>query len=739
MKDKKMKHDWRKILEAERIKNLDPLHNLTYFWRGRYYLENELTGKSAPAIMAGAFKNALENLPCPISPEDEFFGGKDCYVSKNLPDGISEEQYQVAVKADENKGRRDFVSGHSHTLPDYYEIVSLGIGGIIEKAERSLAKPRRSLKQKEFLTAVIMMMESFSSYVLRSSQEAGRAGRKDIAERLKRISRKAPQNLHDAMQLIWITHVVLESEGRGHNALGRIDQYLYPFYRKDLDRGVITNSLEIKWNPKIKEGGHSCPPTRGLENPRSVEEKMQRNNYEMISDEALHLFCHLWSKIEGFHEVTNICIGGLTPEGKDAVNELTYICLEATKLARSPSTNLSARFHDGSDRRYHLACGDVIRSGIGFPAIFNDHVTVKSLENIGVPAEAARDYCMVGCIETMLAGRQQAWGDSRFNLALVLSKAIDSAKNEKSSYEYFVKHFTELFKKELMKHVEYINNIISSHPPGKFPDPLLSAFTQDCIGRAKDINDGGAVFRRFHGIGCVGLANIADSLSAMKKLVFEEKKIRFDDLVKALDADFAGYEDMRLMLVNNVPKYGNNDDYVDSIAAWLVELFTSACLGHRTVDGGRFVANMATNIQNIPCGAEVKATPDGRRAFTPLADAASPNSGRDMKGPTAFINSVSAPDYSKTVGGTVINMKFDPEFFPGEKGAECFLAITREFVRKRIHELQFNFSGNEILEAARKDPEKHAGLVVRVSGFSAYFTRLDKKVQDDIIRRRVHK
>ncbi|HCE45059.1 MAG TPA: hypothetical protein DET40_16080 [Lentisphaeria bacterium] len=691
-----MRRDWRRILGAERGKNLDPLHTLTYFWRGRYYLDNELTGKSAPVIMAEAFAKALENLPCPLSPDDELFGGKDCFVSKTLPDGISESQYLEAVQADEKRGRRDFVSGHSHTLPDYYEIVTIGIGGIIERAERSLAKPRRSVKQKEFLAAVIMMLESFSSYILRSSQEAGRAGMKDLADRLKRISRKAPENLHDAMQLVWITHVVLESEGRGHNALGRIDQYLYPFYKNDIEKGIIDD------------------------------------------EKALHLFCHLWSKIEGFHEVTNICIGGLTPDGRDAVNELTYICLEATKLVKSPSTNLSARFHDGSDRKYHLACGDVIMTGIGFPAIFNDHVTVPALESIGIPSEIARDYCMVGCIETMLAGRQQAWGDSRFNLVLVLSKAIDSAKNGKFSYEEFVHHFTELFKKELMKHVEYINNIISSRPPEKFPDPLLSAFTQDCIGRAKDINDGGAVFKRFHGIGCVGLANVADSLSAMKKLVFEERKIPLDELVKALDANFAGYEEMRLMLVNKAPKYGNDDAYVDEIAAWLVDLFTSECLEHRTVDGGRFVANMATNIQNIPCGAEVKATPDGRRAFVPLSDAASPNSGRDMKGPTAFINSVSVPDYSKAVGGTVINMKFDPGFFTQERGAVFFLSFTKEFVRKRIHELQFNFTGNEILEAAMKDPERHAGLVVRVSGFSAYFTRLEKSVQDDIIRRRTH-
>ncbi len=693
----KENHDWRKILSEERNRNLEPLHNLSSCWRGRYYLDNDLSGKSEPVIRAEALRKVLENLSCPISVDDEFFGGKDCYSSKSLPVGVSEEQYQLAVKADEKRGRRNFWSGWDHMLPDYREILSLGIGGIITKAEKSLSKPYRSKKQKEFLKAVIIALEAFSSFILRSSQDMEKAGRNDIAERLKRISRNPPKNLHDAMQLAWITHVVLESEGRCHNALGRIDQYLYPFYRKDVEEGIIDREV------------------------------------------VLHLFCHLWSKIEGFHEVTNICIGGLTPDGHDAVNELTYICLEATKLVRSPSTNLSARFHEDSSREYHIACGEVIRTGIGFPAIFNDHVTVPALEGIGIPSEIARDYCMVGCIETMLAGRQQAWGDSRFNLALVLSRAIDSIRQDKLTYKDFAAFFAGQFREEMKKHVGQINDAIKSFPPDKFPDPFLSAFTQDCIGKAKDINDGGAEFRRFHGIGCVGLANVADSLAAMKKLVFEEKKIKFDELVKVLEADFAGNEHVRHMLLNNAPKYGNDDPYVDTIAAWVVDLFTSECLKYRTADGGRFVANMATNIQNIPCGAEVKATPDGRRAFTPLADAASPNSGRDVKGPTAFIASVSVPDYTKTVGGTVINMKFDPEFFAGERGADIFLGFTRKFVSGGIHELQFNFTGNEMLQAARKDPEKYAGLVVRVSGFSAYFTRLEGKVQDDIIKRRTHR
>ncbi|MBE0696238.1 MAG: hypothetical protein IH586_04885 [Anaerolineaceae bacterium] len=284
-----------------------------------------------------------------------------------------------------------------------------------------------------------------------------------------------------------------------------------------------------------------------------------------------------------------------------------------------------------------------------------------------------------------------------------------------------------------------MNAHIRRFPAGQYPDPFLSAFTRDCIARARDVNDGGAQFARFHGIAVMGLATLADSLAALKKLVFEEKLIRLEDLLAALRSDFAGSEPLRQALLNRAPKYGNDEACVDEIAAQIVEWTAKECLKHQVAGGGRFVSAMAANVQNISAGREVGATPDGRHAFTPLSDAASPSFGRDLKGPTAFLHSVGTPDYHQVLTGSVINMRFDPDHFRDEAGAQRFLTFTKYFVKARIPELQFNFSKNEVLLAARREPEKYRNLVVRVSGFSARFVDLAPDVQEDIMRRNSHR
>jgi formate C-acetyltransferase len=241
-----------------------------------------------------------------------------------------------------------------------------------------------------------------------------------------------------------------------------------------------------------------------------------------------------------------------------------------------------------------------------------------------------------------------------------------------------------------------------------------------------------------HGIAIMGLGTVADSLAALKTLVFEGKRFSYEAVMEALDADFKGHEPMRQALVNDAPKYGNDDDAVDSIAAFLVDWTSRECLKHEIAGGGRFVSAMAANTANIPAGKEVGATPDGRHAFEPLSDAASPYFGRDTHGPTAFLNSVAKPDYRLVLTGSVINMKFEPAFFQGPGGARVFVSLMKAFVRNRVPELQFNFTGNEVLKAAQASPELHRDLVVRVSGFSQYFVHLPRDVQDDVIRRRAH-
>jgi formate C-acetyltransferase len=306
------------------------------------------------------------------------------------------------------------------------------------------------------------------------------------------------------------------------------------------------------------------------------------------------------------------------------------------------------------------------------------------------------------------------------------------------SYARLTAVFRQALGRALEAHADQVNARFARLPADRFPDPFLSALTRHCIERGRDVHAGGAEFPRFHGICVMGLATVADSLAAVQKLVFEERRLAYTDLMAALQGDYAGAEPLRQLLLNRAPKYGNDDPYVDEIAAQVVSWTAEECLRHRTVDGGRFLAAMAANIQNIAAGREVGATPDGRRAFTPLSDAASPYFGRDLLGPTAFLNSVAVPDYGNVLAGTVINMRFDPEPFSGEAGAQRFRAFTRTFVARRIPELQFNFTSNETLLAARQNPELYRSLVVRVSGFSARFVELAAEVQDDILRRRAH-
>jgi formate C-acetyltransferase len=618
------------------------------------------------------------------------------FTSDALPHGIGESAYRALVDEHRARGQRDFWAGFDHTLPDYPTLLAIGIAGYRERV-RAARERHTGQAAHVFLQAVDLTLAGFSAFIRRLADRARRAGCEAQARRCEALAEGPPRDFREAVQLVWLTHLVLRSEGRHHMALGRIDQYLWPFYRRDV------------------AGGRLAP------------------------EEALDCLCHLWARLDEIGEVQNICIGGLTPDGRDATNALSYLCLEATRLVGSPHTNLSARFHDDTSEAFHRACFALIRTGIGFPAIFNDHVLSRGLQEIGIPAEVARDACKVGCIETMLPGRQPAWSDSRFNTPRYLLRAMDAlGAAQDCSYERLVALFEDEVARGIAAHVARVNAHIARFPAQRFPDPFLSAFTRCCIERGRDVNNGGAEYPRFHGICVMGLATIADSLAAVKKLVFEECRVSYPALLQSMKDDFAGAERLRQMLLHRAPKYGNGDPYVDQIAARVVQWTADECLKHRVTGGGRFVSAMAANVQNIDAGRQVGATPDGRHARNPLSDAASPYFGRDRNGPTAFLASVATPDYARVLSGSVINMRFDPDHFQDSAGARRFLSFTRYLVSERIPELQFNFTKDETLRAAQNEPEKYRDLIVRVSGFSARFVELSPHVQADIMRRRAH-
>ncbi|MGI5923644.1 MAG: pyruvate formate lyase family protein [Lentisphaeria bacterium] len=685
--------DWRALRELYRPGQGEKI-DLGLYYRGCYYRDHPReVGVSEALYRMHALQHMAAMLPCVIRDDDEL-AGEPTFLLHALPTDISEDEYRQALTAHAEHPNRDFRRGGNHVVIDFPGVLAAGFAGYRRRVESERRRERPS-SEKDYLRAMLAGLDAVETFFQRHASAAREAGRADLAERLDWLSSRPPRNMHDAMQLIWLLFLFLRTECRAANGFGRIDQYLWPFY----DAGR--------------------------------------------RDEILTLFCHLWTKIESLHQspnsqssVTNIAIGGLTPAGDNAENELSYIALEATTAVRSPSTNLSARFHDGSSERYHRACARCIMSGIGFPAIFNDEVNVPSLHELGIPLESARDYCLVGCIESHIPGCQTGWSDSfTENTMLCLERAWQRLPR---SYDELWDNFRQEVEQSIQSSVDWYNQQLAEQPPERVPDVMLSLFTRDCITRGLDVNAGGALYPRWHGFGLRGLASIADSLAAIKKVVFEDGLLSMEQLLTILAKNFDGYENERQLLLRHAPKFGNDDPYVDNIAREVADLYCRTVLAHKTIDGGRFLPLIASNIRNIAAGREVGASPDGRFAHTPLSTACSPFFGNDVSGPTAFFASVASLDFSLSKGGTVVNARFDPASFAGEEGLERMVVFTKAFVRRRIQEMQFNFNNNAELEDALQNPDKYQNLVVRVSGFSAYFVYLDPMVQRDVIRRRAH-
>lgn len=684
--------DWRPVLQIERgtAQPGDPFSRMrpyqwNWFYQGEYY---RLNPSRDPECLqrARALAYALEHLPLTIYPEQEFFGGAETFRSDALLPGIAQADYDENLSHFHKHGPRSFKAGWSHTYPDFNTLMRKGLGDFQRRADQAAAERPDTPEA----AAMAIALRGVAAFFRRAAQGC-RQTHPETADRLERTADAPPETFADALQLMWLVFIILESEGRGHNALGRIDQYLHHAFQRS----------------------------------------------QLPESEALNLLCHVWSKIEGLHEVTNICIGGVKPEdGSDATNPLSFLALRATALVRSPSTNLSARLHDQTSDEFLLACTDLIRTGIGFPAVFNDHVNIPMLERLGFPRELCRDYALVGCVETLIPGCQVAWGDGRFNMPKVFLDTIMRLP-EFPDFEALWKDLRRTFRTALEQYRDDLDTLIRSFPPDRFPDPLLSALTRDCLARSRDINAGGSLLPRLHGIGMMGLATLADSLTAVNTLVFEQRHITPDQLVHALRTNFADAEELRLTLVNRAAKYGNDDDGCDRMAARIVDLCAELTADLRTCDGGFLQSCMASNVQNIPAGAELGATPDGRRAGEPLSDAASPTAGHDRHGPTAFVNSIIKPDYASQ-NCTVVNMRFSPDMFADDGGRQRFRAFLRRFIQGRGHEMQFNVTNDDMLRQAIDNPERFADLIVRVSGFSAFFTRLSPQVQQDILRRRAH-
>ncbi|MBE7067146.1 MAG: hypothetical protein E7385_06305 [Ruminococcaceae bacterium] len=608
---------------------------------------------------------------------------------------------------------RDFPRNADHFAPDYQKILSVGITGLKAEIQASLVKHSSDASKVDFLKAMNLTLDGFACMIANYGEKAAelKENTEYNKERLDFIVKNTadlvtgpPKSFAQALQLIWFAHTAFMMEGRGAMALGRLDQYLYPFYKNDIENGVISD------------------------------------------DKVLELLENTFIKIPA-GDVVNICIGGMDKDGNCQINELSYLILKAVGNCNVPGPNLSARITPNTPDNFLDECLKTIGTGLGYPALMNDTINIAALKKFGYEEDDVYNYSMVGCIENFITGMQPPWTDGRFDAPRFFDYIFNNGTSEfnKSfgldlgdvdqikSMDKFMNCFEAQLKNGANEYFFNFMNYNNMLNPKQFTEPFLSCFCHDCIGRGLDINDGGAKYPSVHGVALMGVGTISDSLAAIEKVIFIDKEATLYDLKEAINNNFEGYEDLRNKLLA-APKYGNNDNFADKYAVWFLDYLHEIFDKFKTRDGGGFYCAMAANISNIHAGNVISATPDGRLKGEPLSDAASPTYGRDSKGCTVTLTSVAKPDYTKAACGSVVNQKFLPTVFE-ENNRDKLLALVKTYFKKGGQEIQINATSPQILRDAMDHPEKYRDLVVRVSGFSAYYVTLAKSVQLDILAR----
>lgn len=639
-------------------------------------------------------------------------------------------------------------AGDAHLAVNYEKILAFGLKGYEErvkdlKAKLDLTDPD-SIDKNIFYKAVLIVIEAVHQFAQRYSKLAQELADKEKDSKRKaelleisRICAKVPYepatSFYEAVQSVWFIQLILQIESNGHSlSYGRFDQYMYPYYIKDIQEKVITK------------------------------------------DEALELLTCLWIKTLTINKVRsqahtlssagspmyqNVTIGGQTPDKKDAVNELSFVVLQSVAQTRLTQPNLTVRYHKNINKAFFDDCIEVMKLGFGMPALNNDEIIIPSFINWGVKEEDAYNYSAIGCVETAVPGKwgYRCTGMSYINFPRVLLCAMNdgvdltTGKRFTKGYGYFkdMKSYEELLSawdktvREMTRYSVIVENAIDKASEQDVPDILCSALTDDCIGRGKTIKEGGAVYDFISGLQ-VGIANMADSLAAIKKLVFEEKKITPTQLWNAILDDFQSDENKKIqaMLIDEVPKYGNDIDYVDNLVVEAYDSYLDEIKKypntryHRGPIGGIRYGGTSSISANVGQGMGTMATPDGRNAYEPLAEGCSPAHNADKNGPTAVFKSVAKLPTEKITGGVLLNQKMTPQMLSTEENKQKLEMLIRAFFN-RLHgyHVQYNIVSRETLIDAQKYPEKHKDLIVRVAGYSAFFNVLSKKTQDDIIGR----
>lgn len=677
-----------------------------------------------------------------------------------------------------------FYNGVGHVTVQYDKVLAIGYEGIIAQAKEYLSQCRPGdadyATRSRFLEAVIISCEAVIRYAERYAALAGQMASKEtdpvrrseleqIARNCSNVPRKGAKTFWEACQSFWFVQQLLQIESSGHSiSPGRFDQYMYPYYKEDLDKGAVTREqaqelLDCIW----------------------VKLNDLNKCRDAVSAEGF----------AGYSLFQNLIVGGQDKDGMDVTNDLSFMCITASAHVFLPQPSLSIRVWNGSPHSLLVRAAQLTRTGIGLPAYYNDEVIIPSLMNRGLTLEDAREYNIIGCVEPQKAGKTEGWHDAAFfNMCRPLEVAFESGYDKGEFIGVATKpveqmtSFEELYdayKQQMNYFISLLvnaDNCIDVAHAALCPLPFESCMVDDCMKRGKSLQEGGAVYN-FTGPQGFGIANMADSLYAIKKLVFEEKKVSLADYKKAMmfnygkGLDAAGVADIALRIIgamkeqgvevgsaqvaqvvaqvqsmelskedkakfgellemiDQIPKFGNDDRDVDAFARDVAYTYTRPLQEYKNPRGGIFQAGLYPVSANVPLGAQTGATPDGRLAHTPVADGVSPSAGKDVHGPTAAANSVARLDHGIASNGTLFNQKFHPTALSGERGLDNFVALIRSYFDQKGSHMQFNVVDRETLLDAQKHPEKYKHLVVRVAGYSALFTTLSKSLQDDIIRR----
>ncbi|MCL2865460.1 MAG: glycyl radical protein [Lachnospiraceae bacterium] len=677
-----------------------------------------------------------------------------------------------------------FYNGIGHVSVQYDVVLAVGFGGIKERAIKELETihlgDANYQKKSRFLEAIqiscdaaINYAKRYASLALEEAEKCADQVRKlellEIAKNCVHVPEKGATNFYEACQSFWFVQQLIQIESSGHSiSPGRFDQYMYPYYKEDLEKGTLTKEfaqelLDCVW----------------------VKLNDLNKCRDAVSAEGF----------AGYSLFQNLIVGGQNEEGLDVTNDLSFMCIQASGHVFLPQPSLSVRVWSGTPHVFLIKAAELTRTGIGLPAYYNDEVVIPSLLSRGLTLEDARDYCIIGCVEPQKAGKTDGWHDAAFfNMCRPLELTFQNGQDkgvqvgpktgEVSAMTTF-EQFYDAYKVQTEYAISLLvnaNNAIDVAHAERCPLPFLSAMIDDCMVRGKSVQEGGAVYN-FTGPQGFGVANMADSLYVIQKLVFDEKKITLQELKEILDVNYGkglnadgvadivtkvaiemstagrqvGEAEIALILQNiidmsqssevqakgsrilewiaQVPKFGNDIEEVDAFARDVAYTYTRPLLNYKNPRGGIFQAGLYPVSANVPMGAQTGATPDGRLAYTPLADGVSPSAGADTNGPTAAANSVAKLDHYIASNGTLFNQKFHPTALEGKTGLDNFVGLIRSFFDQKGSHMQFNVVDKTTLLDAQKNPEQYKHLVVRVAGYSALFVTLSKSLQDDIIGR----